>query len=201
MEVVLIDIEMGLVEKGVQRIDARAASDVEKGKLGVEEKDRLLARIRGSVNQQDASDSELVIEAVIENESVKGELFRSLDSICPKETVFATNTSTLSVTHLGAASGRPGRFVGLHFFNPVHVMKLVEVIPGLDTDGDLVNFAMELMKSIRKTPIAVQDCPGFLVNRVLLSYIGEALLCVQQGTPPEEIDGQARGALFPHGPP
>jgi 3-hydroxyacyl-CoA dehydrogenase len=200
LEVVLIDISADLVATGVQRIEARCASEAKKGRLNAEEKDRLMARIKGSVRPQDASDADLVIEAVVEDRKVKGDLFCTLDRICPPGAVFATNTSTLSVTDLGALSGKPSRFLGLHFFNPVHAMKLVEVIPGLDTQKEVIDGAVDLMRSIRKIPIVVQDCPGFLVNRVLLSYIGEALLCVQEGIAPEEIDSEAKKAGFPMGP-
>ncbi len=200
IEVVLVDVNMGLVEKGLQRIDARCASDVGKGRLAAEDKDRFMARIRGSVSPAVGSDSELVVEAVVEDRRIKGELFRSLDRICPRETVFATNTSTLSVTDLGRSSGRPETFLGLHFFNPVHAMKLVEVIPGLDTGRETLGGAIDLIQSIGKIPVVVQDCPGFLVNRILLAYIGEALHCVQEGIDPEEIDTEARRAGFPMGP-
>jgi 3-hydroxyacyl-CoA dehydrogenase len=200
LEVVLIDINSDLVEKGIQRIEARCASDVKKGKLSPEERNRLMARIRGSVSQSDTSGSELVIEAVVENRKVKGDLFHALNRICLPETVFATNTSTLSVTDLGAASGRPRNFLGLHFFNPVHAMKLVEVIPGLDTKKEVLDGAVALVKSLKKVPIVVQDCPGFLVNRILLTYVGESLLCVQEGISPEDIDTQMKRAGFPMGP-
>jgi 3-hydroxyacyl-CoA dehydrogenase len=200
MEVVLVDIQVGQVEKGVQRIDARCASDVKKGRLSSEEKTGIMSRIRSSVTQQDASDADLVIEAVVEDRSVKSELFRSLDRICPRQSIFATNTSTLSVTDLANGSGRPGRFLGLHFFNPVHAMKLVEVIPGLGTEKEVIDGAVDLVKSIRKMPVVVQDCPGFLVTRILLTYVGESLLCVQEGISPEEIDLGARKAGFPMGP-
>jgi 3-hydroxyacyl-CoA dehydrogenase/enoyl-CoA hydratase/3-hydroxybutyryl-CoA epimerase len=200
LEVVLIDINCDQVEKGVQRIEARCASEVKKRKLHSEERDRLMARIRGSVSQSDASGAGLVIEAVVEDSKIKGDLFHALNSMCLPETIFATNTSTLSVTGLGAASGRPGRFLGLHFFNPVHAMKLVEVIPGLDTKKEVVDGAVAFVKSLKKVPIVVQDCPGFLVNRILLAYIGESLLCAQEGIPPEEIDREAKAAGFPMGP-
>ncbi|RJR48572.1 MAG: 3-hydroxyacyl-CoA dehydrogenase [Desulfobacteraceae bacterium] len=200
MEVLLIDVGRELVERGVQKIDARCASEVKKGKLAPEEKGRIMDRIRGSVSHRDGSDAELIIEAVIEERTIKGELFRSLDRICPRESIFATNTSTLSITGLGNASGRPERFLGLHFFNPVHAMRLVEVIPGLDTAKAVIDGAVELTKSIGKAPVLVQDCPGFLVNRVLLAYIGEALLSVQEGTAPEEIDRGAKQEGFPMGP-
>ena len=200
LEVVLIDVDSDLVEKGIQRIGARCASDVKKGKLSVEARDGLMARIKGSVSQSDASGAALVIEAVVEDSKIKGDLFHALDRICLPETVFATNTSTLYVTGLGAASGRPGRFLGLHFFNPVHAMKLFEVIPGLETKREVLDRSVALVISLNKVPIVVQDCPGFLVNRILLTYLGEALLCVQEGIAPEEIDREAKKAGFPMGP-
>ena len=200
VEVVLIDISAGLVEKGLQRIDGRYSSDVKKGRLTAEEKERVMRRIKGGVSREDASGADLVIEAIVEDRRIKGDLFAGLHHICPPETVFATNTSTLSVTDLAALSGRPTRFLGLHFFNPVHVMKLVEVISGLATDREVVEDAKGAMKGIRKMPITVQDCPGFLVNRILLTYVGEALLCAQEGISPEEIDGEAKRAGFPMGP-
>ncbi|MBN2031676.1 MAG: 3-hydroxyacyl-CoA dehydrogenase family protein, partial [Deltaproteobacteria bacterium] len=200
VEVALIDISRDQVEKGLRRIDARCASEVKKGRLSLEEKDRLMARIKGSVVQQDASSADLVIEAVVEERMTKGNIFEALHRICSAETVFATNTSTLSVTDLGSLSGRPTRFIGLHFFNPVHAMKLVEVIPGLETDHEVTDGAVGLVKSLKKMPIVVQDCPGFLVNRVLLTYVSEALLCVQEGLSPDEIDKEAKKAGFPMGP-
>jgi 3-hydroxyacyl-CoA dehydrogenase len=199
-EVIFVDIAADFVEKGIARIASRYASDIKKGKMSPEEKDRIMARIKGTTRQEDAAGVDLVIEAIIEDRKTKGDLFRNLDRICTKETVFATNTSTLSVTELAILSGRPGRFLGLHFFNPVHVMKLVEVIPGLDTEKEAVDIVFNAMKTIKKVPVVVQDCPGFLVNRVLLMYIGEALLAAQEGISPEEIDAGAKAAGFPMGP-
>jgi 3-hydroxyacyl-CoA dehydrogenase len=199
-DVVLIDIKSDFVENGLKRIAKRLESDIRKNRLSSDDKDRIMGRIKGSTDQGNATDAALVIEAVIENREIKGELFRSLNSICAADTIFATNTSTLSVTELGALSGRPARFLGLHFFNPVPAMRLVEIIPGLDTANDVVNDVHVAMKSIKKTPIIVKDCPGFLVNRILLAYINEALLCAQEGIPPEVIDMEARKAGFPMGP-
>jgi 3-hydroxyacyl-CoA dehydrogenase len=200
LDVVLIDIKTEFVENGLKKIASRLESDVKKGKLSDEEKEGLLSRIKGSVDQEDARDSDLVIEAVIESRKIKGDLFKSLNQICPPETVFATNTSTLSVTDLGALSGRPGKFLGLHFFNPVNVMKLVEVIFGLDTQKEIIDEVKAVVKMIKKIPVVVSDCPGFLVNRILLAYVGEATLCAQEGISPEEIDGEAKKAGFPMGP-
>jgi len=199
-DVVLIDLKSDFVENGLKRIAKRLESEIRKNRLSSDDKDRIIGRIKGSTDQRNASDAALVIEAVVENREIKGELFRTLNSICAAETIFATNTSTLSVTELGTLSGRPARFLGLHFFNPVPAMRLVEIIPGLDTTNDVVDGVHVAMKSIKKTPIIVKDCPGFLVNRILLAYINEALLCAQEGIPPEVIDMEARKAGFPMGP-
>ncbi len=200
LNVVLVDVATELVEKGIRGITKRCESDVQKGKMTPQDRDLLLGRLKGTTQIQDAAGADLIIEAIIEDQKIKGNLFASLNSICPPETIFATNTSTLSVTGIGALSGRPSRFLGLHFFNPVTAMKLVEVIPGLETQADVVESATAAMKELRKIPIRVQDCPGFLVNRVLLTYVGEALLCAQEGIPPEEIDSEAKKAGFPMGP-
>lgn len=200
VDVVLIDIKTEFVESGLKKISGKLDSDIKKGKLATEEKDRIIGRVKGSIEQKDAKDADLIIEAIVESRKIKGDLFQSLNAICSPDTVFATNTSTLSVTDLGALSGRPSRFLGLHFFNPVHAMKLVEVIPGLDTQKDVVDGAYAVMKSIKKVPITVQDCPGFLVNRVLLAYMNETLLCAQEGISPVEIDTEAKKAGFPMGP-
>ena len=129
LDVVLMDIKTEFVESGLTKIAKKFDSDIKKGKLTPEEKDRILGHIKGSIDHKDASDADLVIEAIIEERTIKGNLFQSLHSICSPETVFATNTSTLSVTDLATLSGRPEKFLGLHFFNPFFAMKLVEVIP------------------------------------------------------------------------
>jgi 3-hydroxyacyl-CoA dehydrogenase len=200
LDVVLIDIKTEFVEGGLKRISSAFDSQIKKGKLSPEEKERILSRIKGSIDNRDASDADLVVEAIIEERTIKGNLFRSLNQICAPATVFATNTSTLSVTDLATLSGRPHRFLGLHFFNPVFAMKLVEVIPGLDTSEDVVSDAVSAMKGIRKVPIIVQDCPGFLVNRILLAYMNETLLAAREGISPEFIDSEAKKAGFPMGP-
>ncbi len=200
IQVVLIDIAPGFVESGIKRIDGKFASDVKKGKMSPEDKERFMGLVQGSVDQKDTAGADLVIEAIIEDPRAKSELFRNLSGICGPDTVFATNTSTLSVTGLAVLSGRPEKFLGLHFFNPVHAMKLVEVIPGLDTGKDVVEGALAGMKAIKKAPILVQDCPGFLVNRILLSYMNECLLAAEEGISPEVIDSEAKQAGFPMGP-
>lgn len=200
MDVVLIDIKTEFVESGLKKISGKFESDVKKGKMTVEDKDRIMGRIKGSIAHQDVADADLVIEAIIEDRKIKGDLFKSLNTVCRPDTVFATNTSTLSVTDLAGLSGRPERFLGLHFFNPVHAMKLVEIIPGLATPKEVADGAMEAMKAIKKVPVIVQDCPGFLVNRVLLSYMNEVLLAAEEGVSPEIIDSEAKKLGFPMGP-
>lgn len=200
VNVELIDVANDLVERAIDGIGKRLESAIKKGKIDASGKQRIMDHITGSSNQEDASDADLVLEAIIEDRRIKGEVFRRLNRICPPSTVFATNTSTLSVTDLGAISGRPERFLGLHFFNPAQIMKLVEVVPGLDTGRDVVEGATAAMKEIGKIAVNVQDCPGFLVNRILIAYTGEALLCAQEGISPEEIDGNAKEAGFPMGP-
>lgn len=201
MAVTMVDIEQDIVSRGITGIERGLSKRVEKGKLNLEEKKRILKRIEGRTDLESTHDADLIIEAVVEDESVKGELFKSLNGICSYSTVFATNTSTLSVTQLAALSERPDRFIGLHFFNPVYVMKLVEVIPGLRSSKDSVEKGLDLVKKLRKISISVNDCAGFVVNRVLLSYVGEAFLAAQEGAAtPEEIDGEARKVGFPMGP-
>jgi 3-hydroxyacyl-CoA dehydrogenase len=199
-EVVLVDVAPEFVESGMKRIDGRLGSDVKKGRMTNEEKDRVKAHIKGTTRQEDAADTDLIVEAIIEERKVKGDLFRNLNRICGPDTLFATNTSTLSVTDLATLSGRPTHFLGLHFFNPVHAMKLVEVIPGLDTSTHAVTAATDTVKAIKKVPVVVQDCPGFLVNRILLSYMNEVLVAVEEGVDPTVIDGEAKKAGFPMGP-
>ena len=200
IDVILIDVASDLVAQGIKRIEGRCASDAKRGKLSLQAMGALMGLIKGSTAVEDAHSSDLVIEAIIEDRKIKGDLFRSLDRLCRPECVFATNTSSLSVTDLAFLSGRPDRFLGLHFFNPVHAMKLVEVIPGLDTADSVVSRSRDAMAAIGKVPIVAQDCPGFLVNRVLLMYITEALLAAEEGVSPEEIDAQAKEAGFPMGP-
>ena len=199
-DVILVDIKEEFVKGGMQKIEARCDSDVKKGKMTADDKARIMGRIKGTINHADLKDVDLVIEAVLEDRKIKGDLFTSLNKVCKQDSVFATNTSSLSVTDLAGLCGRPDRFLGLHFFNPVHAMKLVEIIPGLLTDKKVVNAVNEGIKAIKKAPVVVQDCPGFLVNRVLLMYICEALLCAQEGTSPEVIDAEAKKAGFPMGP-
>lgn len=199
-DVILIDIKMEFVQTGLKRIEERLAKDVQKGKIDSGKKDDMLKRIKGSVLLKDAADADLIIEAIIEDGKLKGDIFKELNDICRPDTIFSSNTSTISITRLAAMSGRDRQFIGLHFFNPVQVMRLVEIIPGLKTGEETVSGLKDFVEGIKKTPVIVKDCPGFLVNRLLLSYSLEALRCAEEGIPIEEVDTQARDAGFPVGP-
>ncbi|MCG6534262.1 MAG: 3-hydroxyacyl-CoA dehydrogenase [Syntrophales bacterium LBB04] len=200
MEVVLTDVGQQLVDKALSQIETRMNKEVEKGKMTVDEKAQVAKRIQGSVGLENLRGADLVVEAVIEDVNIKGDIFRELNRICSPAALFATNTSTLSVTRLGALSGRPDRFMGLHFFNPAHIMKLTEVVPGLTTSNETVQFGVEFVKRLGKAPVVVQDCPGFVVNRILLPYVMEAFVAAGEGVSPAEIDEAVRKAGFPMGP-
>jgi len=198
--VILVDIAQEFVDKTRWQIEARLSKDVDKGKMTAGDKDRAMRKILGTTDPKDAAGADLIIEAVVEELPVKASLFAALNTICSSSTIFATNTSTLSVTQLGQLSGRPDRFMGLHFFNPVHIMRLIEVVPGLGTSQESVEFGISFVKTLGKVPIVAKDCPGFLVNRILLSYVTEAFMAAQEGIPPLEVDEKVRKAGFPMGP-
>lgn len=200
-QVFLLDLSEALVKGGVQRIEKILSKSVEKGKLSSQEGEEILQRIKPTSHIEELKDCELIIEAVFEDLALKISLFKRLDTLCPPQAIFASNTSTLSITQMAAEVSRPQRFLGLHFFNPVPVMRLVETIVGLQTSNEAVDVCTDFTKRIRKTPIKVQDCPGFLVNRVLLPYAGEAMLAAQEGAAsPQEIDESVKKAGFPMGP-
>lgn len=200
MDVVIVDVTQELVDRALGQIEARMNKEVEKGRLAAEKKAQAMQRVKGTTLLEEARNIDLVIEAVVEDLRIKAAVFHNLDRICSAATSFATNTSTLSVTQLGALSGRPDRFMGLHFFNPAHIMKLTEVVSGLRTSVEAVGLAVDLVKRLGKVPIAVQDCPGFLVNRILLPYVTEAFMAAGEGISPAIIDGLVRKAGFPMGP-
>ena len=200
-QVVLVDLSETLIREGVEKIEKNISRSVEKGKLSSQEKENILQRIKSTINIEDLKDSELIIEAVFEDLKLKISLFKRLDTLCPPDTIFASNTSTLSITQMAAEVSRSKRFLGLHFFNPVPVMRLVETIMGRQTSNEIVEVCIDFVKRIKKTPIKVQDCPGFLVNRILLPYAGEAMLAAQEGTAsPQEIDESVKKISFPMGP-
>ena len=179
--VILLDASQALVEAGAKRIIKGLARDVEKERLTEEQRQQAVARLKTATEMANLAAAEIVIEAVTEKFEAKVGVFRALEPHSPPETIFASNTSSISITRLAAATGRPANFVGLHFFNPVPVMKLVEVVPGLQTAPETVEKATALATSAGKTPVRVNDFPGFVSNRVLMPMINEAVFCLMEG--------------------
>lgn len=201
LPVKMMDLSEILVKGGIEKIEKNLFRSIEKGKLSTQQKDEILNKIKPTVDVRDMKDSGLIIEAVLEDLALKLSLFERLDALCPPETIFASNTSTLSITRMAAGVSRSGRFLGLHFFNPVPAMRLVEVIPGIQTSRQSVETAIDFVKKIKKVPIEVKDCPGFLVNRIFMPYAGEAMLAAQEGAAsPVEIDEAVKQVGFPMGP-
>ena len=179
--VILLDASQALVDAGAKRIIKGLARDVEKERLTEEQRQQAVARLKTTTEVTDLAAAAMVIEAVTEKFEVKAAVFRSLEPHSAQQTIFASNTSSISITRLAAATGRPAKFVGLHFFNPVPVMKLVEVVPGLQTAPETVEKAVALATSAGKTPVRVNDFPGFVSNRVLMPMINEAVFCLMEG--------------------
>lgn len=202
-EVMINDMEAHLVENGIAGIRANLERAVSKGRLDTTEMEAVLSRINGTTNLNVAAgDADLVIEAIVEIMEIKKQVYMDLDEICPDHTVFASNTSGLSITEMAGATRRPGRFIGMHFFNPVPVMKLVELIKGFTTSDDTLSLSRDFVEKIGKTPIEVQEAPGFAVNRILCPMINEAVFVLAEGiASAREIDqGMTLGANHPIGP-
>src|SRR3989441_2211457 len=202
-EVAMRDIEQRFVDGGFRRIRDPLMKRVEKGKMSKEEVDRVLANIRGTVDLKDAvSGVQVVIEAIIEKMEAKKALFSELDGLCPPDVVFASNTSSLSITEMASATERADRFIGMHFFNPAPVMKLVEVIRGSETSDATVVFARALSEKLRKEPVEVKESPGFVVNRLLVPMMNEAFNLLMEGVAtPDDIDKAMKlGTNMPMGP-
>jgi len=201
-KVIMCDIEESFVERGLGVIKKNLGRAVEKGKKSKKEADQIVGNVRGTINLEDLKDADLVIEAVIENMELKKELYKELDRICPPEIIIASNTSGLSITEMASATDRPDKVVGMHFFNPVPVMKLVEVIKGTSTSDETFHLIMELARKMGKEPIAVNEAPLFVVNRILLPMINEAAFVLMEGVAgAEDIDkGMMLGANHPIGP-
>jgi 3-hydroxybutyryl-CoA dehydrogenase len=179
--VVLLDTAQAFVDGGAKRIIKGLARDVEKERLSEEQRQAAVTRLKATTVAADLGAADFVIEAVTEKFDIKAGVFRSLEPHCRPETIFASNTSSISITKLASATQRPSKFVGLHFFNPVPVMKLVEVVPGLQTAPETVEKAIALAASAGKTPVRVNDFPGFVSNRVLMPMINEAVFCLMEG--------------------
>lgn len=202
LQVWLRDIEQRFVDRGLGVIEKNLARDVAKGRRSEEEKAAILGRITGTTELAPAAGCDLVIEAIVENLDAKLALFKELDAICPEATLFASNTSSLPITQLAAVTRRPDRFIGMHFMNPVPVMKLVEVIRGIATSDETYAAIRNLAEAMGKTPVEVNDFPGFVSNRVLMPMLNEAMFCVYEGIAGvEEVDTVMKlGMNHPMGP-
>ena len=201
-DVIIRDIEERFVEKGIASIERFLGRSISKGKMSEEERSLIMARISTTVHMSDLEDCDLVIEAIIESAELKKKVFSELDKICSPETIFASNTSTIPITGMASATERPDKFIGMHFMNPVPIMKLIEVINGLRTSRETTEAIMALSKDLGKIPIEVNDYPGFVANRILLPMINEAVYCLMEGVATREsIDGVMKlGMNHPMGP-
>ena len=201
-EVILNDVSEEFLERGMKAIDKSLQRDVEKERLDAETKQAITKRIRTTTDFASLSNAMLVVEAVTENLPVKTEVFKTLDAITPAHTILASNTSSISITKLGAATKRPDKVIGMHFMNPVPVMKLVEVIRGIATSDETYERVRSLSEQLGKTALDCQDSPGFVSNRVLMPMINEAIFTLYEGVASREsIDGIMKlGMNHPMGP-
>jgi 3-hydroxybutyryl-CoA dehydrogenase len=201
-EVIVRDIKDEFVDRGIAGIAKGLEKLVAKEKMTEEDKEAILSRISGTTDMNLAADCDLVVEAAIENMKIKKEIFAELDSICKPETILASNTSSLSITEVASATKRPEKVIGMHFFNPAPIMKLVEVIRGAATSQETFDAVKELSEVIGKTPVEVAEAPGFVVNRILIPMINEATFILQEGVASaEDIDASMKlGAAHPMGP-
>ncbi len=202
-DVVLRDIEDAFVERGIKNIDRFLSKSVEKGKLQSDEKDAILGRIKGTTDMADLKDADFVIEAVIEDLDLKRDVFKQLDELCRPDIVLASNTSSMSLTEIATATKTPERVCGMHFFNPVPLMKLVEVIRGFSTSNEAVATTTELAQKMGKVTVEVKkDSPGFIVNRIMIPHLIEAIKIVEEGiATKEDVDTAVKNGLnYPMGP-
>ncbi len=199
---VVVEAGQELLDKGLGAIRKSLDGLVAKAKLEAKEKDAILGRIKGATRLDDLKACDLVIEAITENQALKNETFARLDAICPPHAILATNTSSCNITAMAAATKRPGQVVGLHFFNPAPVMRLVEVIRTLLTDEQTVKSAGEWVQAAGKTPVQAKDTTGFIVNRLLVPYLLEAVRVLESGIASKEDIDQAMklGCGYPMGP-
>lgn len=200
--VLVREVSGEVLKKGLGRIESFLARAVEKGKLSEERKQEILGQIEGTTDTAGFEGCDIVIEAVVESLPEKTRLFEELHRVCPEHTLFASNTSSLSITEMAAGSGRPDRFVGLHFFNPVPLMKLVEVVRSPLTSSDAYEAAFAFAESLGKTPIRTGDKTGFVVNRLLVPYLLDAIRALEEGVAsvPDIDEGMRLGCGHPMGP-
>jgi 3-hydroxybutyryl-CoA dehydrogenase len=202
LKVIMNDIQQGFVDKGLKTIAGILSRNVEKGKMTAAEKDALLGRIQGSISLKDMTAADFVVEAATERQDIKFQIFRDLDQVCKPEAILSTNTSSIPIGRIAAQTQRPQKVIGMHFMNPVPVMKLVEVIPGIATSEDTLKTTWALSEKFGKTPAKASDYPGFIANRILLPMINEAVYCLYHGVGTrEDIDTVMRlGMNHPMGP-
>jgi len=201
-DVKLNDIKQEFFERGLGVITKNLSRDVEKGRKTEDEKATVLSRISMSLDLQDASDVDIIIEAAVENMEIKQSIFKQLDGIAPAHAILATNTSSLPITEIAAVTKRPEQVIGMHFMNPVPVMKLVEIIRGLATTDEVYKAVEEMTVKLSKTPVEVNDFPGFISNRILLPMINEAIYALYEGVATKEAidDVMKLGMNHPMGP-
>ncbi|HDM75474.1 MAG TPA: 3-hydroxybutyryl-CoA dehydrogenase [Deltaproteobacteria bacterium] len=202
LQVIMNDINDEFVQKGFNNIEKILSRGVEKGKLTEDDKNAILGRIKLSTDIKDMKDADFVVEAATENEAIKFTIFENLDKICPEHAILATNTSSIPIGRIASKTKRPEKVIGMHFMNPVPVMKLVEVIPGLPTSEETLKITWELAEKFGKTPAKSEDYPGFIANRVLMPMINEAIYCLYHGVGTrEDIDTVMKlGMNHPMGP-
>ena len=202
-DVVMRDIEMKFVEGGMKKINSFLSKSVEKGKMDGKEKEAIVTRIKGTTDIADLKDVDFVVEAVIEDLDLKKRVFKQLDELCRPDVVLATNTSSMSITEIGASTKRPDKVCGMHFFNPAPLMRLVEVIRGYSTSDETIRTTIELAEKMGKTTVEVKkDSPGFIVNRIMIPHFLEAIKIVEEGIASiEDVDTAVKNGLnYPMGP-
>jgi len=201
-QVLFVEADDELVKRGLMRLHETLEGLVKRGKIEARDRDAAVGRIAGTTRLEDLKSSDLVVEAMTENQALKNETFAKLDRICPPTTVLASNTSSCNVTAMAAATKRPGQVLGLHFFNPVPLMKLVEVVRTILTDDASVTTALEWVRAVGKTPVQAKDSTAFIVNRLLVPYLLDAIRVYESGLATlEDIDAAMKlGCGYPMGP-
>ena len=201
-ETVVREVEEAFLKKGMARLEGSLSRAVEKGKLAAGEKEAIAGRLHATTALEDLRDCDIVVEAIVENLDAKKETYAALDRICKPETIFCSNTSSLTIIEMSMATRRPDRFAGLHFFNPVPVMKLVEVVQTILTSAETQKAVYAFAQSLGKEPIAARDNSGFIVNRLLVPYLLDAIRALEEGVGSvEDIDkGMRLGCNYPMGP-
>jgi 3-hydroxyacyl-CoA dehydrogenase len=201
LPVVMKDVDQAMLDKGMDKIRSIYQRRVDRGKMNAGDMQAKLDLVTPTLTYDEFGNVDIVIEAVPEKMAIKQAVFKELEGVCSEETIFASNTSALSISEMGAATGKPHKMIGMHFFNPAHVMKLVEVIPGLDTSEETVDDVVMFAEGLRKIPVVVQECPGFLVNRLLMPYLNEATKALEEGAATAaEIDQAVVAWGMPMGP-